>query len=565
MKNCSNCGKPLRDGASFCEECGAVILQSPPDPNGQTCPHCGEKLHSASRFCPNCGKELSSLPARKIPASETKRRRIIGISALAAAAVLAVVIFAWVIPSLNGRSGAPADQFVACQEELFVDNALSSLEGFMDSYGAGSFSSDITLSASVDDPEINRYLTGSSVQMKLDLKQDSLLANSEVTLMDTPFLSGDISYDKGILEVYLPDMSDSRYVMDLSEMISNLSGEDVDLSVLKLPRFSGKEWRSLVKTYLDILYTAVTEESVKVEKNAGFTLKELGGSCSGTVYTFTPRAEDIEAMLLKLAGQLEKDKDLRRLILEAVNPEMYSKAFGGAVFGTDFDAEGELDEGLNDLAAELRENAGTIAGNAAEAFTWSVYLEGKEVRMIRIANRDADEELVFECKGTEPQGRSTVFYLDGGEDGDRPFTISNSYTKKGRVYTGEFSYMSPYDGRISCSYNANTSKKSALGISYGTYELDVSDDDITIKLEVSESSGGGAEHVLTIEGGEYVFDDFSRLELTINTTDKSSAKKPGGEAVDITNYSEEELDELLEELGTAFSENMMEKLQPIME
>ena len=564
MKNCPKCGKPMEDGAAFCEACGAVALETPSAASQANCPHCGRALYANSRFCPNCGKELSesAQPAQKIPASEKKRRLIFGASAAVVVVLLAVVIFAKVVPALSG--GKAATQFVDYQEDLFLEPALSSLEKSMDAYGAGSFSTDMTVTASVDNAEIDHYLTDSSLLVKLDLKPDSLLANGEFTFMGSSLFTGCLSYDKGVMEFSLPDVNDSRYVMDLSQMASRMGGQEVDLSALKLPQFSGKEWRKVAETYLEILCTAVTEESVEMEKNVRFTLSELGGSYTGTTLTFTPRAEDVEAMLRKLADQLEGDEALRELILEMVNPNMLSEAFGMDVFdGYDF-AE-ELDEGLIELAGELRDNAAGVGEDAAEVFSWTLYLEGKEVRMIRITNHDAEEDLVFECSGNKSQGRSTAFYLDGDDYDYRPFTILNTYTQKGQAYTGELSYTSPHDGTIICAYDLDAGKKSPLGIPYGTYQVDVSHDDISITLEVAKGSKGGTNHILTLRGNEYVFDDFNRMDITINTTDKSSATKPGGTAVDITDYSDEEYDELLEELSAGFYQNLMEKMEPLVD
>ncbi|MCI8843734.1 MAG: zinc ribbon domain-containing protein [Oscillospiraceae bacterium] len=566
MKNCSNCGKPLEDGAALCESCGAVALESPSAGNQTTCPHCGKALYANARFCPNCGKELSeaSSPAQKIPASENKRRLIFGGAAAAVLVLLAVVIFAKVIPSLTGGKPAaqPAAQFVSYQKDLLAEQALSSLERTMDIYGAGSFSTDMTVTVSVDNDELNHFLTDSSLLMKLDLKPDSLVANGEFTLMGSSLFTGDFLYDKGTLEFALPDLNDSCYVMDLSKLASRLGGMDVDLSVLKLPEFSGKDWRTLAETYLDLVCTAVTEESVEMEKDVRFTLTELGGSYTGTTYTFTPRAEDVEAMLIKLAGQLEGDKTLRKLILELVNPSMLSAAFGMDVFDS-ADFEEELDEGLTELAEELRDNAADIGEAAEEAFTWTLYVEGKEVRMIRITDHYAEEDLVVECSGTEAEGLSTAFYVDSGDSDYRPFTVLSTYTKKGKAYTGEISFTSPHDGTIDCSYDIDTGKQSVLGIPYGTYDVDVSHDDISIKLEVADGSEGGTDHILTLRGNEYVFDDFSRMDITVNTTAKSSAKRPSGTTVDITGYSDEEYDELFEELGTAFYQDLMEKVEPL--
>ncbi len=554
----------MEDSAALCEACGAVALESPSAVNPPACPHCGKTLHANSRFCPHCGEELAGAasPAQKIPASEKKRRLIFGGAAAAVLALLAVVIFVKVIPSLSG--GKPAEQFVSYQKELLAGQALSSLERSMDIYGAGSFSTDLTVTASIDNGEINRYLTDSSLLMKLDLKPDSLLANGEFKLMGSSLFTGELLYDKGTLEFALPELSDSRYVMDLSEMASRLGGVDVDLSVLKLPEFSGQEWRELAETYLDVVCTAVTEESVEMEQDVRFTLSELGGSCTGTAYTFTPRAEDVEAMLLQLADQLEGDETLRGLIVELVNPNMLSAAFGMDVFDS-ADFEEELDEGLTELAEELRASAADMGEAAAEAFVWTLYVEGKEVRMIRITDLDAEEDLVIECRGSEEEGLSTAFYLDGGDADYRPFTFLSTYTKKGEAYTGELSLTTPYDGTITCDYDVDTGKRSALGIPYGSYDVDVSHDDIAIRLEVAGGSGGGTDHTLTLRGGEYVFGDFRRLDITIHTTDKSSAKKPSGTVVDITGYSEEEYDELFEELGNAFYQDLMEKMEPLLD
>ena len=70
---------------------------------------------------------------------------IFGGAAAAVLVLLAVVIFAKVIPSLTG--GKPAAQFVSYQKDLLAEQALSSLERTMDIYGAGSFSTDMTVTA----------------------------------------------------------------------------------------------------------------------------------------------------------------------------------------------------------------------------------------------------------------------------------------------------------------------------------------------------------------------------------------------------------------------------------
>ena len=47
---CSNCGRPLREGARFCDNCG--------NPVAVTCPGCGKQLRIGARFCDECGAAI---------------------------------------------------------------------------------------------------------------------------------------------------------------------------------------------------------------------------------------------------------------------------------------------------------------------------------------------------------------------------------------------------------------------------------------------------------------------------------------------------------------------------
>lgn len=48
--DCTNCGQPLKDGASFCGECGAAVRH---------CPRCGQLLRDGSVFCGQCGATVN--------------------------------------------------------------------------------------------------------------------------------------------------------------------------------------------------------------------------------------------------------------------------------------------------------------------------------------------------------------------------------------------------------------------------------------------------------------------------------------------------------------------------
>jgi len=47
---CPGCGKPYKEGARFCLECGK--------PLAATCPKCNTAVERGAKFCPNCGEKL---------------------------------------------------------------------------------------------------------------------------------------------------------------------------------------------------------------------------------------------------------------------------------------------------------------------------------------------------------------------------------------------------------------------------------------------------------------------------------------------------------------------------
>lgn len=53
MADCSKCGQPLKDGSSFCAECGAAVKR---------CPKCGQLLRDDSMFCGQCGAAVNKGP-----------------------------------------------------------------------------------------------------------------------------------------------------------------------------------------------------------------------------------------------------------------------------------------------------------------------------------------------------------------------------------------------------------------------------------------------------------------------------------------------------------------------
>ena len=566
MKFCPNCGQSVQDDVAFCPNCGSKLPNASPTPEPPAvfCPNCGERAPTGAAHCPNCG---AALPVQAAPSKAKKpgvpRNRIIGI----AAAVAVVAVVAVGASALGGLFKSPSDRFISYQQDLFVDQFLDQMEEGLDALGSGEFSSDLTITASVGNQEIQRYLNNSAVGLKVDLDRDSLLANGELVLMGSPVLSGSLTYEQGQVGFCLPEVDNTYYVADLSTVVQNFTGMQVDLSALALPEISGSEWRSLISSYLDLVYTVVTPDNVQEQKGANIPMSQVGGSVKGTLYTFRPQAADVEAMLLKLADRLEDDKDLRNLIVKLVDPDALMAAFGPQIFGG-YDLETELDAALLSAAANLRANAAYIGQQVqGSGFTWTLGVEGDQVRLIRIETMMSQAALIYECQGKASDGIQESFYVS--EYGTPLFVITNSYTQSGSTRTGTVSYADPYGysgvGTISVQYTYDEDKTSPLGLPYGNYSFYTDAMFGSISLSVKDGASSGTDHVLSIVSDESALSDLGGLPtVTVNATAGSSAQAPSSPKMDISNYSYMQYEQLFYQLGMVLGNDLASNLAPLL-
>lgn len=467
----------------------------------------------------------------------SRKKLLTGIGALAGVIILAVVIVKLIVPLFV----SPAKQFIEYHEELVLNDVISNLEERLDALGSGQFSSDITITGSMDDPEINSFLEDSSICLKLDVDRNKVLANGELTMMGSPVMSAAVTYDEGRLGLYLPEVEDTYYVMDLAELVYTMTGEQIEFGALSLPQLSGEEWGSLLRAYLDVVYTAVNDENVEVERSQKIRLEELGGSVTGKVYTFTPRAEDVEDMLTALADHLREDENLRSAILKTVDLDAFARAIEVLYYGSygGYDIEGALDDALVDLADMLEDEAADI-GDAVEdsGFSWTLGVDGGEVCLIRLEMDEEEIELTYERGGDEKE-REEALYA-GSTYGDA-FMLLNSYEKDGSRYIGETTFTNSYGEEYSIEYDLDEEKTTYFGLPYGEYAFSADGWDGGVDLVIEEGENG-VDHTLRIQDDSYLIGGFfSRLEVTVNTTDKSTASEPKAEQEDISSYSEDEM------------------------
>lgn len=644
MKFCPNCGQSLPDDAGFCGNCGAALPNEPAQSAGLSvppapavpaavayCPSCGGQVEADAEFCPNCGAAMPKGGGKgpKAPMSKNAKVGIIAVACAAAVIALAVLL----LPSLFS---SPGKDFVKIQAEFLAGRLLDPLQTVLESGTSAvpkGFSTDMTISASVDSSMIDKYLEDSSIKLRLDAQKDTVLADGEFNLMGSTVLSGAATYEKGVVGFALPQVDNNYYVLDLAALIEEQTGTKMDLDSLTMPEIDLGEWFTLAKDYGGIISEAMTKDNLTLEKGREVKFEQLKGSFKGNVYTFKPKADDIENMLLKLADKIEEDATLRKLIADSGlsltgGSLALSRSYG---YGYGYDAmdADNIDEMLRDLADEIRDNAEDIADEIKSAkFTWTLATEGRQVRRIEL-KAGGMVILGYECSGSESKGQEEVLYM---ENGSLVMALENEYTKKGGDIDGkmELSYGSLQFGKASyersgkefkykgefgdgyqtyCTFSlsgdskdskgrfeftagdrtsvtgdftgkgsqvegelvisdgyesmslemdVDTAKQSPLGLYYGDYSFNVPDTSVQIDLEVKEGKSGSADHVVTVRGDAYELSGgaFSRIDITVNATEKSTVKKPGGKKVDITDYDLDELEELFTDIGEQLEDDL---------
>ena len=501
------------------------------------------------------------------PKGRGKKPLIIGI-AVAAVALIAVGVAA-AIKFLPGLFSSPDEQFLSYQENLFVGQLLSGLGSGVEQFTSGSFSTDLTITASVDNAEINQFLTNTSVNLGINSDENGMVASGELILMGSSVLNATVTYEDGKIGFLLPQADNTYYVMDLSQVYRNLTGESFDFGAMTQPEIPADQLASVAEAYLDIVLSVINEDSVTVEKNQTVRLRGLGGSFSGTVYTFKPSKDDIKNVIIKLADRLESDRDLRDLLMQMIDSGAMEQLVGRYTASM---LEDYLDDGLRELADQLREQAGVIARAVEKAgFSWVLAVEGDNVRMISITVQDSG--IVYEAKGTEASGRTELIYVTDGTQ--RQNLMEHTYTKTGNTYDGSLTIIvgggygssattpGSYDyqeNSIVLDYKCDTGKTSVFGIPYGEYSLSINDyyDSYSFSLTVQAGANGGVDHTFTIDmGSDYgYYYDFRRLSVTVNATDHSSVSRPSQTPVDISGYSERQFEQFFYNLGYKLGESL---------
>ncbi len=541
MRVCPNCQEPVGDDP-FCPNCGCRLPDAEPDsapgPNppaaGPESPVVSESAANPepapapepTPFTPGFAPPAPPQPPKagvKLPVSG----KLIAICAAALAAVVLLVILVW--------PKSAVAKFEDYQRGKIIDPALDMAVEALSGARDAKIKTDLTLTADVDDRAISRILDDSSVELKLDIKKNRLIANMALNFMGSEVMSGSLTYDDGKIGFQLPEADDNYYVLDLATMMEELSNGRV--TDFESPDITAKDLRKILDKYIDEIFDTVNKDNLKVEKDETVKYAVLRGRFEGTVYTFKPSASDVEDLINRIADRLEGDKKLRDVLVEI-------SALSGEEISKD-EAQGMLE----DAADQLRDNA-KDAGRAVKAagFEWVLAMDGKEIRSLTITA--GDETYGIETDGSLKRGMDLALYLE--DDWGVETQLEGSVKRDGKEIEGNLSIPDAMD----LDFEFDLGDVSPLGIPHGSYRLSVEDwyDTYVFDLDVDDAKGG-TNHILTIHDDPFDIgaDD---LELTLFASKKGTAKKPKDKGTDISDYSASELGDLFSELGEALGSEL---------
>lgn len=454
------------------------------------CAVCGERLGEGASLCPNCGAEVKTADKKGL----SRRGRLAGLCAaaivLAAFAALAAVL----LPDLL-RSDS--EKFIYYQQRLLAGPLLDALAGGLGEAREG-VDLDLTVTAAADDAALGPYLEGSALTLKLRTGAETLVN------LDARFMGGDIfasalTLGGGKLGFWLPQAEDVYYTVDISRLPAIISGGGAgggDLSALDVGRIAGT-----VGKYLGIAASVINDGNVTSQRGVDVAFTALEGGFTGTVYTFRPTAEDVEAVITDMAAALESDDELADMIAAAASAA--GKSLGGM----------RSRAMLRQLAGVMRGSAGRAGRAVGDAgFQWTLTMEGRRVR--RIAITAGDLALVLERAG----GKSGAFaaFLERG--GAALVSLSGRSAGKG-----------------------------------GSYVLDVSGGP-ELRLLVEERRDGSIDHTFTLPDGAFGLE--GALTVTVNASGNGTARMPEAACEDISAYTNEELEALFRRLGMRLMEDL---------
>ena len=527
----------------------------------KTCSICYSQMDDNATFCPNCGASVPTVAKKR---GGSKKGLIIGI----AAAVLVLAIAAAVV--ITSLLNKPMVQFYRAESKLMTENiggADYSIESFLRGKAelpSQDVSTDAVLKIDAGGFYLGSLLSKFDISMSVDRHDNSGIFSAAVGYNGSPVISGTVSGDENGVGFYFPELEDKYYYADWNavgvDREAMFGGETVEFeTVSNLSR----AYDGVAKRYGNILRSGVSDSDF----TRGKAVRHLDGldiDVSGTkVIVFKPNGDRAADMLRAFAQELRGDEELSNYLLSLLEHyfgrEYVNMLCGSALRSSDLSTDAGLLPLFEQLAEELEGDADSFGRDLDDlGLNWTVVIKGGSI----IAQYIDSDSFKLSYENVDRN-----FYIDlRPSEGEGSLTVRSDLTESRGLTSGVIAAdLVSGDANIHVEIkveNMDESKKSVLGVRYGSYDLTfrVSGVDFEVpnglglSLKVEAGANGGTSHILSVNGlGSLTEGMLSSIKLTLDTTDAASTvREPSVQRTVIAD--EEEFEEVVYNLGNKFEE-----------
>lgn len=551
MKTCPVCGNEVQDGYRFCTHCGTELAKKEEEGVRQvpSVEEAASTIKEAVRPAP--GVEEGKASTEKQEKKTNKVHFFIGFIAFLLVVGASFFAFGKVFHSLGGQFGLSRGQKFLKMQTDHLQSRLKAMDDFGLLEWTKSVNYTFTFTGEVEgDEKLARYLEDSSLILKIknDLGKDNRQFDMDVNLMGSEVFHLYGEEMNGKIGFAFPSADHKLYVSEGDSVFEKLGLKDDSINI-RNTKENQKRAKKLLLRYGALLAKSMTKDNLTVEKER-CTLPYWEDAedlyrYEGTVYRFEPDADEITAFIKKLAPLLEKDKECRTFFRESGLSKTLQDSLG-------MEVKKPTDRLFSEFADTLRDRAEEIGESLAKnRFQWEVTMEGKTLRSIVIGedrNRDGKidsstgEDWEFFYYQNCDIARNRVEYI-GCEDSDQGtmFYLYNRYDDDmGKIFKGGFQiYTNKMDQVYTINYDITKGKNGSF-LPYGRYYLGEDDDTV---LTVEEGKGNSTDYELKTPEAFW----YSLTGLKINGKTGADISRPGGQVIDITDYSLGEIRKISEE------------------
>ena len=551
MKTCPVCGNEVQDGYRFCTHCGTELAKKEEEAvqPEQVVEEAASIIKEAVRPAP--GVEEGKASTEKQEKKTNKVHFFIGFIAVLLVVGASFFAFGKVFHSLGGQFGLSRGQKFLKMQTDHLQSRLKAMDDFGLLEWTKSVNYTFTFTGEVEgDEKLARYLEDSSLILKIknDLGKDNRQFDMDVNLMGSEVFHLYGEEMNGKIGFAFPSAEHKLYVGEGDSVFEKLGLKDDSINI-RNTKENQKRAKKLLLRYGALLAKSMTKDNLTVEKER-CTLPYWEDAedlyrYEGTVYRFEPDADEITAFIKKLAPLLEKDKECRTFFRESGLSKTLQDSLG-------MEIKKPTDRLCSELADTLRDRAEEIGESLAKnRFQWEVTMEGKTLRSIVIGedrNRDGKidsstgEDWEFFYYQNCDIARNRVEYI-GCEDSDQGtmFYLYNRYDDDmGKIFKGGFQiYTNKMDQVYTINYDITKGKNGSF-LPYGRYYLGEDDDTV---LTVEEGKGNSTDYELKTPEAFW----YGLTGLKINGKVGADISRPGGQVIDITDYSLGEIRKISEE------------------